>query len=610
MKLFDFNPTLNKTPRSASLKNEKVLYEIKIQKQITVDKLFFVYSTDGGEKNYNQMRFIKSDELYNYFSIDVIYNKEGLYWYFFEVVTQKEIFFLTKSADFNVEKSEKAQSSFLQLVYAKPSTAKSYAKGIIYHIFVDRFNKAGTVEARNGLNLRPDWGGEIVKTYENGEFTNTDCFGGNLRGIIEKLDYIKSLNTSLIYLSPVFEAHSNHKYNTADYSKIDSMFGTMEDFKELVAEADKRGMGVLLDGVFNHTGSDSVYFNKNGRYKDLLGAYQSKNSLYYDWYHFRHFPDDYACWWNVKSLPETNDKANSYVEFICGENGIIERYTKTGIAGFRLDVVDELNDLFIDQICAAIRRINEKALIVGEVWEDASCKISYGKRKRYFHSGQLDSVTNYPVKNGIINFVKYGDVTRLAHALDFISDQYPVEVQNNLMNILDTHDTIRILTALGSKDYYMNNEPNENFKLKTDELKTGRRLLKMATLIQYTIMGIPAVFYGDEAGVQGIKDPYCRSCYPWGNEDAELLEWYKTLGKLRNESVFADGGFSVVKAEDGVLVYKRFKGSDLFVAAVNKGELDFTINLTQPMKDYFTDKKYTDSVELKTDSFILLHNKL
>ena len=419
---------------------------------------------------------------------------------------------------------------------------------------------------------------------------------------MEKLDYLKSLNVSTIYLSPIMEANSNHKYDVADYSKIDSMFGDQDTFELLVKKAKRMGMSIIIDGVFNHTGSDSVYFNKLGRYR-TVGAYQSKNSKYYSWYSFEKYPDEYSCWWGIKTLPQTEENSG-FFDYIAGRGGIIEKYMAMGIAGFRLDVVDELTNNFLHEICNASRRVNPKAFMIGEVWEDASSKISYSERKEYFLGGNLDSVTNYPMKNAILEFVKFGKVDNFVNTINLIKDQYPKSIQNNLMNIIDTHDTMRALTYLGANLHDFNE--NEDYKLSSEEKSNGIRLLKLATTMQYTIMGLPTIYYGDEAGIEGTKDPYCRRPYPWGKEDLTLIEWYKKLGQLRNNSVFDGGELNIKYAENGVLIYERVKGTQKVYVIINASNEDFEFVISKTMCNFFNDEHISGKIICPSKDVIVL----
>lgn len=276
----------------------------------------------------------------------------------------------------------------------------------MYQIFPDRFYRSGTTKYNvpQDRYLHQRWGSQPEwRPNHQGEITNSDYFGGDLEGIIQKLDYLQSLGITCIYLNPIFEAHSNHRYDTADYTKVDPLLGTKEDFKRLCKEANKRGMHIMLDGVFNHTGSDSIYFNRKGRYQ-TLGAYQSQESPYYDWYQFYQWPEQYACWWNFETLPNVNETNETYNAYINGTDGVIQTWLKAGADGWRLDVADELPDLFLDDITKAAKQVKPTSMILGEVWEDASNKMAYGQRRRYLLGKQLDSVMNYPFREAIIGF--------------------------------------------------------------------------------------------------------------------------------------------------------------------------------------------------------------
>lgn len=602
MENFVFNPINNKLPKGACAKGVIVTYTLKVAKFIGLNLAYFVMHKDGENDTRIEMTKDYADERYFYMTCSVKYDSPGFYWYHFEVETSSGNFTLVRDDNFNL-KIGPGGSDYLQLVIASESSiAKNFKKGIIYHIFVDRFCRSGQVTARKGLKLIDDWSKPIELEYnEAGERVNCNCYGGNFQGIIDKLSYLKSLNVGTIYLSPIMEANSSHKYDVADYSKIDSMFGNQELFETLIAKAKRLGMTVIIDGVFNHTGSDSVYFNKNGRYR-TVGAYQSPNSKYYSWYTFNKYPDDYSCWWGVKTLPQTEENSG-FFDYIAGRNGIIEKYMAMGIGGYRLDVVDELTNNFLHAICQAARRVNPKAMIVGEVWEDASSKISYDERKDYFLGGNLDSVTNYPMKNAILDFVKHGDVRAFVNTIDLIKDQYPIAIQNNLMNILDTHDTVRALTYFGLDDGF---NPKQNISLTSEQRDRAKKLLKLATIMQYTVMGIPTVFYGDEAGIEGTGDPYCRATYPWGSEDSELIEWYKQLGELRNNPVFANGELNIKYAQDGVVAYERNSGDFKAIIIINRSEKPFEFTLMRTMSNYFTNDHISGKIIVPCDEALVL----
>lgn len=601
MENYIFNPIYNKTPRGACKVGDVVTYTLKVSKFINVYNVYFVMHRDGEQDKGVKMTLTLTDDMYACYEIKIKFDNIGHFWYHFYVEGDSGVQLIRgENLDAVVSNDN---SDYLQLVYGEKSHIdESFRKGIIYHVFVDRFNRSGEVTPREGLNLIDDWEMPVEKEYDdNNERVNRNCYGGNLQGIIDKIPYFKELNVSTLYLSPIFEAHSSHKYNIGDYSKVDSMFGDETILKKLIKECKKNKINVILDGVFNHTGSDSIYFNKNGRYPGL-GAYQSTTSPYYNWYDFNTFPYDYSCWWGIKSLPQTNENSG-FFDYIAGDNGIIEKYMSLGLGGFRLDVVDELSNKFMKAICQKIKQVNNKGMVIGEVWEDASLKIAYDERKEYFLGGNLDSVTNYPMKNAILEYVKYGNVNNFVNTTNFILDQYPKDIQNNLMNIIDTHDTVRALTYLGAPNYI---SEYEDYRLDSEEKVVAFEKLKLATLLQYTIMGIPTVFYGDEVGMEGTKDPYCRGTYPWGKEDLTILEWYRKLGNLRNNEVLIDGDMNIKYAKDGALIFERVKGEHKIIVAVNLGEEEINLSLQRDMDNYFTGEHLSGGVSLKSGKFMVL----
>lgn len=504
----------------------------------------------------------------------------GLYFYHFEVVTNgnRVRVFSDENLHATLGGNREWQLTAFDEIYSAPTFLK---KGIFYQIMVDRFAVGGErKKSKRNMTYRSDWGGlPTYKADEKGIVRNGDMFGGNIDGVTEKLDYLLSLGVKCIYLNPIFEASSNHKYDTADYTKIDSDFGDENSLKNLVKQADKRGIKVILDGVFSHTGSDSVYFNKEGNY-DSVGAYQSEQSPYYGWYNFKVFPDEYDCWWGVKILPCVKEDNPAYNEFINGKGGVIERWMDTGIAGWRLDVADELPDVFLDNLTRAVKSKKADALVLGEVWEDASNKIAYGCRRHYFQGAQLDSVTNYPFKDSIVRFITQGDVGALSRTVHQIINNYPPRVVNNLMNTLSTHDTMRIITTLSGETLPQDKDERATFMLA--DYENAKKRLKVGAILQYTLPGVPCLYYGDEAGMQGCEDPFNRRCYPWGKEDNELIEFYRALAKLREIDEFNGGKFEQVGTYPGVFQFTR--GENVVVVA-NVGE-----------KPYELDMKVTDLV--------------
>ena len=399
---------------------------------------------------------------------------------------------------------------------------------------------------------------------------NNDYFCGDLRGIEQKLDYLKSLGVTCVYLNPIFEAQSNHRYDTADYEKIDPLLGTEKDFCSLCHSAEKLGIKIILDGVFSHTGDDSKYFNRYSRY-DSLGAYQSKSSPYFGWSKFNESPDDYESWWGIKILPEVIEENPDFIDYITGSNGIARKWLRLGAAGWRLDVADELPDEFLDSFRKAVKEEKTDALVLGEVWEDASNKSSYGKLRRYLLGDQLDSVMNYPFANAVIDFVREANAELFASRVMSIVENYPKEVLDVLMNHISTHDTMRAITALaGESCSFRDRKWQSTHSLDEKDYAYGVRLLKAASAIQFALPGVPTVYYGDEAGMQGYKDPFNRRCYPWGKENPELIEWYKTLGKVRAENpVFQDGRFEILSSVAGCVAFSRKNDSEAILVISN-----------------------------------------
>lgn len=449
--------------------------------------------------------------------------------------------------------------------------------GVMYHIFVDRFARGSRpVPGREDAVYHTDWDHDLPEFAEvrGGEIRNNDFFGGTLWGVAEKLDYLASIGVTVLYLSPIFTAYSNHKYDTGDYETVDPMFGGEEALTFLLSEAKKRGMRVILDGVFNHTGDDSKYFNKYGKYP-TVGAYQSKDSPYAEWFSFRSFPDDYECWWGIPILPRLRGDHPSLTQYIAGENGIVEKYCKMGVSGFRLDVADELDDGMIGAIRLAVARgTGNDGLVIGEVWENAADKIAYGKRRHYFRGRQLDSVMNYPAKDAIISYLLNGNAEAFAAVVTELYASYPKQVSDCLMNLIGSHDTERILTVLGGDPgrERMTQDELSRYRLSPERRALAINRLKIASLLQFTLYGVPSVYYGDEAGTEGCYDPFCRLPYPWGRENEELLSHYRFLGELRKEHpALRDGIFRVLQAKSGFLLYERKAKTETLYTAVNLG---------------------------------------
>lgn len=501
---------------------------------------------------------------------------------------------------------------FQLTAYSKNFCVPAWIKGgVIYQIFPDRFYRVDDgKKISSDKIMHNDWlDTPFFEPNEFGQVVNNDFFGGNIKGIIEKLSYLHELGTTVIYLNPIFKAFSNHRYDTGDYMTIDPLLGNIDDFKELISKANEYGIKIVLDGVFNHTGDDSVYFNKYGKYPSL-GAYQSKDSKYYGWYDFVKHPDEYSSWWGINVLPAVNEDNPDYIDFISGKDGVIDYYTKLGIGGWRLDVVDELPAKFVRAIRDAAKGANPNAIIIGEVWEDASNKISYGVRREYFQGRELDSVMNYPLKNAIIDFVKYENSKMLSLTVKEQIDHYPKAVLHSLMNILSTHDTFRLITAVGGESAEGKSKAQmSKLRIPEREMAAAKFKVKAASLLQFTLCGVPSIYYGDEIGMQGYADPLNRLCYPWGNEDKEILEWYKFLGKLRSEyDAFVDGDYINICEKKGVFIFVREGKTSQIAVAVNVSDKPLVMQFEGCLYNLLDEKKYKNEYTLSGKSLAIFIN--
>ena len=501
----------------------------------------------------------------------------GLYWYAFHVEVAMGSGWLIRQADGTAAYSPDKEGRRWQLTcYEQGFTTPDWlAGGVLYQIFPDRFATSG--ELKEGVPsdrvMHADWNEAVEwRPDHNGRVWNNDFFGGDLKGIEQKLDYLQSLGVTCIYLNPIFESHSNHRYDTADYSRIDPLLGDEADFAALTAAAKERGIRVMLDGVFSHTGSDSIYFNRERRYTGD-GAYNSPHSPYSDWYHFRRWPNEYGSWWGFDTLPEVDELSPAFMQYINGEGGIVERWLKSGASGWRLDVADELPDGFLDALRARVKATDPDALVLGEVWEDASNKESYGHRRRYLLGKQLDSVMNYPFRDAIFAFLLGGSGEDFAHGVWDVVENYPPQTLRLLMNHIGTHDTERALTVLGGEPSCGRGRAWQAERHLGDaERAVGLRRLRLASLLQFALPGVPCVYYGDEAGLEGYRDPFNRGTYPWGHEDAGLIEWYRALGAARAVSpALAEGAFVPVSTGSAdVACFVRRRGEDALLCAVNR----------------------------------------
>ena len=420
-----------------------------------------------------------------------------------------------------------------------------------------------------GWDEEPEW-----RPDGRGEIRNRDFFGGSLAGVLEKLDYLKELGVDTLYFCPVFEGAENHRYGTGDYEKIDPMLGTEESFRALCAAAHARGMRVLLDGVFNHQGYVSKYFNGDGSYP-AVGASQSQTSPYYRWYHFTHWPDKYDAWWGIYSLPAVNESEPGYMDYIIrAPDSIVRRWLRAGADGWRLDVADELPDDFIHALRAAVRETKPEAVVIGEVWEDGSNKIAYSVRRKHLLGGYLDGLMNYPFRSAVLDWLLGGDACRFQQEMETLRENYPPAAFHSTMNALGTHDTVRILTLLGvgSECRDHGRDWRAALRLSPEERALGLARLKLAALVLYAFPGSPTVYYGDEAGMEGFEDPFNRRTFPWGREDRALTGWFRAPGRARHRfAALRKGDIRYVRAAGPVLAFTRTWEDETVLCAANAG---------------------------------------
>lgn len=440
---------------------------------------------------------------------------------------------------------------------------KWYREAIFYQIFPDRFHNGN----EDGHINHPKPNSFIYGTKadtpfyvkeENGDLARWDFFGGNLQGIIKKIPYLKELGVTALYLNPIFSAISNHRYDTSDYLEIDSMLGTLDDFKELLKKVHESDMHVILDGVFSHVGKNSRYFNINGDYGDKEGAAKNPDSPYFQWFKFENYPLEYKSWWGIKDLPEIDKENTSFQNFIYGqEDSVLAKWNKLGIDGWRLDVADELPDHFIRGIRENLAHYPEKVLI-GEIWEDASNKISYGARRNYILGEGLQGCMNYPFRDLIINFL-IGKRSSQETAQRFMSlyENYPHSIFYGNLNNLGTHDTERILTMVGSRN----------------------NLLAIAML--FSLPGVPCIYYGDEVALTGGKDPDNRKYFPWEKPRDEVFQTYQVWSKKRvKEQVLIQGDFSMFFTST-LLGILRYTEQEVYVQLINSNEENFRLNFKE-----------------------------
>ena len=566
-----------KTPFGAVAAGQAVTFRLTVPESLGYVDPHLVLTKDHEDPVHYRMEFAGQTPQQNHFTFTIAPGTPGLYFYHFDLYTDFRRIYRDAGGEGVLRWTDGAD---WQLTVYEPDfqTPDWIKDGTMYQIFPDRFceGKPDKLMPFADRIYRADKTGEpyFWPTEQQEGYLNMDYYGGDFAGIQQKLPYLRDLGVSCIYLNPIFEAHANHRYNTANYLKADPLLGTNEEFSALCAAAAKEGIRIILDGVFSHTGSDSVYFNREGRYGPG-GAYRDRNSPYRSWYDFDSgYPSGYRCWWGFETLPEVQEDSPSYIDFVCGKGGVIDTWLGLGASGFRLDVADELPDAFIERIRQAVKAHGEDKLLIGEVWEDATTKEAFGQRRTYLRGKGLDAVMNYPFRNAALSFVTSGDAAAVAEQILTICENYPAPALNCAMNFLSTHDTERAITAIAGEPA---NGRDRNWQSKRRispmEMDDAVKKLLLGYAMIYTLPGVPCIYYGDEIAMQGYRDPFNRAFYDWNSTEQRLRGPLATLARLRRECDAFDGGrLEIVSAKGDILHYRRIGKTQTAEIILNRGQ--------------------------------------
>lgn len=594
-------------PKEAIRVNQTFKVRLRISKDLKPSdvKLCYCHRYDWYRADKIQLEpDTKDNDSYIDYIATVFFNEAYVHYCCFELKLDGKQKYLKRNIETNEPYITDGEGYHWDLtVYERGFFTPDWAKGgTMYQIFVDRFSRKGSFfEPQEGRKYHSSWDEEIVwKPNKQGEYESMDFYGGNLRGIKSHLRYLKSIGVNILYLTPIMYSSSNHRYDTLDYQKIDPDVGDWEDLKDLCQKAKEMDMYIILDMVFSHTGRNAIYTKS----PETLAWYERNG-------------DKFNCWYGFDNLIIVNKNHPEYQEFVYGKNGVVDKCKKTGLKGLRLDVADDLTDQFIEGIK---RSLGKENILYGEVWENAIKKEKDNKERTYLLGKGLDSVMNYPFMDSMIRYIRYGNNKYLEKTIKEILSDYPKDAVDVLMNFVGTHDTPRILnmlTGIGmkeNKDKYAHVWDMErdgewdqvghfdtlqfrtweyqNDKLSKENYKQAKKMLKVLAVMQFFLPGIPCIFYGDEVGIQGNKDPFNRKPYPWNKRDKNLLVFYKKLGKLRRKykEILAEAELEIVKLDESVFIFKRKEQEDVLTIAINrtnraqvvnienKGEIVFNIN--------------------------------
>jgi len=443
-----------------------------------------------------------------------------------------------------------------------------------YQIVPDRFYNPGDKPAPMKGRILKEWNDRMPnwKPNDNGDYTNDYFYGGTLKGIEEKLGYLKNLGFDLIYMTPIDLSSTYHHYDVGDQSTIDPWLGTWDDFKSLCESAHKLDILIMVDLVFNHTGVNSKYFN---------------DPRYAQWYK-KDANGNFVNWWNFKELVEVDTRNKDYQETMVP---IVESYLDNGADGFRLDLGEILSPEFLRAI-QSVKTKYPDTIFVGEMWDFATNRAD----KDEIFNGELDSVMNYPMADAVLRWVRAGLNEHFSYTFNKIDSEYSVDVKNVLLNNIGTHDTPATLTMLKGdkmnehevfgkriwdiegpwrKGNYFDTYGFRKYEAEHDSMDrlhymVAKELTKIALTLMYVLPGIPCVYYGTEIGETGYKDPFNRKPYDWSRKEEDMLKFVSRLGTFRkaNRDILADGKVRLLKCEHNIMVLERYTDDDkhLYIA--------------------------------------------
>ena len=561
-------------------------YQITIKIPMQLGWLENVQFILNGKDNY-KMNYINQENDLAVFQTHITIPTCAIYHYCFSCEANGNLIYIKRKNHSNLQTNLIDENWKLSVNFDVPDWAKGK---VMYHVFVDRF-KRGSKEKMEEMPRRKihnSWEEDMIIGPDEQGIWNNDFYGGDLKGIKQQLPYLKSLGIDIIYLSPIVKSQSNHRYDTGDYEIVDPYAGTNEDLKNLCESAHNLGMAIILDAVFNHTGNDSKYFNEFASY-DTVGAYQSSDSIYNSFYRKKeeNGQSKFDYWWGMKNLPVCDGNSSSWIEYITGTDGIIDKWFALGIDGLRLDVADELTDNFIKKIRKAVKRNKEDGFIIGEVWKNPM-----HMNREYLSSGQcMDTVMNYWFIDALLRYYNYTDIDKLTQTIEEILTEYPKDTINSLMNFTSTHDITRAINLFSKENFQENGEwawnlKNDNiywckdYVLTNEQYEHNKQIYESYVFALTFFPGILSIFYGDEIGIQGMGNLSNRKPYPQTEYDKELLDFFKKIGNIRkNEPFLRNAELEMLDINQDYLMFERYDQYDKMLVVVSKvnEEVDFNI---------------------------------